>query len=249
MRDGVRGAIAALTFLTAAPVGRRAALAPSDLRRGLPLFPLVGALVGGLTALAAWGAAFVLPAFPAAVLGVGVGVAVTGAMHLDGLADTADGVGAALAGNDPAPAMADPRLGAFGGVVLALDLLLKVSVLSALVAATGFPWEAVAASALGRASVLALSIAIPYAGPADGTGAWTTRGDRRRSLAGLVAGAAIGLATTGVRFFAMLATAALVCVIVGGWSARHLSGMRGDTFGAAAELTETLALAAALGTS
>lgn len=246
MRDGVRSTIAALTFLTAVPAGRRAAIAAPDLRAGMVVFPVVGALVGSLTALLAWGAAFVLPSFPAAVLGVAAGVLVTAGMHLDGLADTADGVGVALAGREPSGVMADPRLGTFGASALALDLLLKVAVLAALVAGGRFAWEAVAAGALARGSILALALALPYAGPADGVGAWTGSADRRRCAAGLVLTAAVGFAAVGLRFVAMLLVAAGICALVGRWSVRHLGGMRGDTFGAAAELTETLALTAAL---
>lgn len=246
MRDGVRAAIAALTFLTAVPLGRRAAIAPPDLRRGVVLFPIVGALVGASIALAAWASAHVLPSFPAAVLGVAVGVGVTAAMHLDGLADTADGLGASLAARDPVEVMADPRLGTFGAAAVTLDLLLRVSVLSALVVAGGFPWEAVAAGALGRGSVLALALAMPYAGPPDGAGAWATSADRRQYVVGLAVCAAIGVVTAGPRLPAMVAASALVCVLVGRWSSRRLHGMRGDTFGAAVELTETLALATAL---
>ena len=69
-----------------------------DLRRGAALFPLVGAAVGALVALVAWGSAFVVPAFAAGVLGVACGVAVTAAIHLDGLGDIADGIGASLDG-------------------------------------------------------------------------------------------------------------------------------------------------------
>jgi adenosylcobinamide-GDP ribazoletransferase len=249
VRDGLRSAIAALTFLTAVPVGRRAAIADADLRRGVMLFPFIGGLVGGAVALVAWGAGHVLPTLPAALLGVGTGALLTGAMHLDGLADTADGLGAALAGRDPAPAMADPRLGTFGGVALGLDLLLKVSVLAAIIGSGRFPWEVVAAGALGRGSILALAVALPYAGPPEGAGAWTGSLGRRRFAAGLVIAGAIGVATAGPRVVAMLAASAVVCVLVGRWSSRHLSGMRGDTFGAAAELTETLALTAALAAS
>ena len=245
-RDGVRSAIAALSFLTAVPVGRRAAIADADLRRGAAWFPVVGAAVGGVVAMVAWGAATILPTVPAAVLAVAAGVIVTGAFHLDGLADTADGVGAALSGRDPGEVMADPRLGTFGGAGLVLDLLLKTSVVSALITTDGFPWAIVAAGTLGRMSVLALALAIPYAGPGDGAGPWTRALDRRRCLAGLGAGALIAIANAGLVSLAMAAAAALVCAVVARWSSRHLGGMRGDTFGAAAEITETVGLAVAL---
>ena len=249
MRDGVRSAIAALTFLTAVPVGRRAAITPADLRRGLVLFPIVGAAVGAAMGLVVWGTAQVVPPLPAAVLGVAAGVFLTGAMHLDGLADSADGVGAALSGRDPRDVMADPRLGTFGGAALTLDLLLKVSVFAAFATQARFPWDVIAAGALGRMSILGLAVALPYVGPDDGAGAWTARLDRRRCLAALGIGATIAVATSGLTFLAMVAAAGVVCVAVGRWSTRHLDGMRGDTFGAAAELTETLVLTAALAAS
>ena len=80
-----------------------------------------------------------LPTFAAAILGVASGVAATAALHLDGLGDVADGIGASLGGREPREAMRDPRLGTFGIAAVALDLLLKASLLSALVVA-GFPW-------------------------------------------------------------------------------------------------------------
>jgi adenosylcobinamide-GDP ribazoletransferase len=245
VRDGVRSAIAALSFLTAIPVGRSTAIAPGHLRRGAFLFPLVGALVGGLSALVAWVGTFVLPSLAAGALGVATGAVLTAAIHLDALADTADGIGAALAGEDPEPAMSDPRLGSFGATALAIDLLIKGSVLGVL-AAEGFPLGALAAGALGRASILALALTVPYAETSDGTGTWTRSPDRTLYLIGLVLAAAIGVLSAGIRYPAMLVTATIVCVLVARWSARHLGGMRGDTFGAAAELTETLALTAGL---
>lgn len=249
MRERVRGVIAALTFLTAIPAGRRAAIAAPDLRRGVALFPLVGALVGAIVAVTAWGAAQFTTPLVAAVLGVTAGASVTAAIHLDGLADTADGVGAALAGGDVERAMADPRSGPFGVVALSLDLLLRAAAIAALLGLDRFPWEVVGAAALARAGPVALALVYPYAGADHGRGGWTASLDRRRCLVAVGIGAAIAVATAGVGAIAMIISAAAVSVIVGRWSARRLSGMRGDTYGAVTELSETLAVTAAAATA
>ena len=246
VRNGIRSAVAAVTFLTAIPLGRSTEVGARDLRRGLALFPAVGALIGALTAAVAWGAALVMPSFPAAVLGVAAGVTVTAAMHLDGLADTADGMGAALAGRDPAAVMHDPRLGTFGGAALALDLLLKVSVLSALVAGPRFPFEAIAAGALARAAAIALIIVFPYGGTTAGVGTWTRGMGLGPTLVGISIASAIGILTVGWAFGVMAAAGIATAAVVGRWSSRRLGGVTGDTLGAAAELTETLALTACL---
>jgi adenosylcobinamide-GDP ribazoletransferase len=246
VRDALRSAAAAVTFLTAVPIGRRTEIGAADLRGSVILFPAVGALIGALTAAVAWGAGIALPPLPAAALGVTAGALVTAAMHLDGLADTADGMGAALSGGDPSAAMHDPRLGVFGVVALALDLLLKVSVLSALLAGPRFPLEAIVAGALGRAAAIALTAAVPYAGPESGTGGWTRGVALAPSLVGIVMVAIFGVLAVGPAVGAMAAAGVVVAAVVGRWSRRRLGGMTGDTLGATIELTETLALTAAL---
>jgi adenosylcobinamide-GDP ribazoletransferase len=239
--------MAAVSFLTTVPVGRSAALADREqLRDGTVLFPAVGAAVGAATGAIAWSAAFVLPPLPAAVLGVGAGALLTGALHLDGLSDTADGLGASLTGADPEAAMHDPRLGVFGGVVLILDVVLRISVLSALVHGPRFPFEVIAAGALGRAIAIGLLATTPYAGGAGGTGAWTRDVGVGRCLAAVGVATAIGVAAIGSAFGAMVIAGAVVAGLVGRWSRRHLGGMTGDTLGATAELSETVALTVAL---
>jgi adenosylcobinamide-GDP ribazoletransferase len=238
--------VAALTFLTAIPVGRIAEIGGRDLRAGLFFFPVVGAVVGAAIAAVAWGAAFVLPSFPAAALGVAAGVLVTAGMHLDGLADTADGVGAGLSGGDPSTAMHDPRLGVFGGAALTLDLLLKVSVLSALVSGPRFPVEAIAAGALGRAAAIALAAALPYAGSASGAGGWTPGMGLGPCLGAIAIATVVGVLAVGPVFGVMAGIGVVVASIVGRWSHRRLGGVTGDTLGATAELTETLGLTMAL---
>jgi adenosylcobinamide-GDP ribazoletransferase len=247
VRDVFRSAVAAVSFLTTVPVGRSARIVDGDrLRGGVVLFPVVGAAVGAATAAIAWAAAFVLPSLPAAVLGVGAGVLLTGALHLDGLADTADGIGASLAGADPSTVMHDPRLGVFGGAVLTIDLVLRISVVSALVVGPRFPIEAIAAGALGRAAAVALLATTPYAGGAEGVGAWTRGIGRRRGLAAAAVASLIGLLAVGSAFGAMAFAGAAAAGIVRRWSRRHLGGLTGDTLGATAELSEISALTVAL---
>jgi adenosylcobinamide-GDP ribazoletransferase len=235
--------MAALSFLTALPVGRRTELDGRDLRRGAVLFPVVGAVVGALVATVAWGAAQVLPPITAAVLGVASGVAATAALHLDGLGDVADGIGASLGGRDPWEAMRDPRLGTFGVAAVALDLLLKTSLLSALMV-TGFPWEVVAAGSISRVAPIAMARRLRYRG--GGCGGWTGSIGGGAAAAAFVIGLAISVPSAGPSTAAMVIAVAVVAIVLGSWSRRRLGGVTGDVFGATIELGETFALVAAV---
>ena len=245
MREGVRPVVAAVAFLTAVPVARTGDIGAKDLRRGAPLFPLVGAVVGAAMAGVAWGTAFVLPPLAAATVGVAAGVGLTAALHLDGLADVADGIGSALGGRDPGEAMRDPRLGAFGAAALVLNLLLKIAVLAALVAGPRFPLELIAAASLARATPLVLGAGLPYV-RANGTGSWTRGIGLGAATAAVLVAMAVSVASARVDVVAMVAAAAVVTASLGRWASVRLGGTTGDVFGAAAELTETFALTAAL---
>ena len=240
MRDRARGALGAIAFLTAVPVGRVTQLREADLRRGVVLFPLVGGAVGGIVALVTWSAAVVLPAIPAATLGVAAGIVVTAAFHLDGLGDVAD----ALGGRDPHQAMRDPRLGTFGVAGVTLDLLLKVSVVASL-ATSRFPWAIVAAASVARVAPVALAWRLPYVG--GGTGGWTADIGARSVVAALVVAGVVVVPTVGAFGTALMLVVVGASVVgLGRWSRRRLGGVTGDVFGASAELGETLALAVAL---
>jgi adenosylcobinamide-GDP ribazoletransferase len=247
MRDQGRAALGAVSFLTAVPVGRVTELNGADLRRGVVLFPVVGAAVGVVVALVAWSSAIVLPPLAAAALGVASWAALTAVFHLDGLADVADGVGAGLRGRDPLPAMHDPGLGTFGVVAVVLDLILKVALVAPL-AGTAFPWELVAAAAVARLAPIALAWRLPYTG--GGTGGWTSSVRARTTITALVLATAIAVPAVGVAGASvMFGAVALVVLVLGRWSRRRIGGVTGDVFGAATELGETLALAAVLATA
>jgi adenosylcobinamide-GDP ribazoletransferase len=223
----------ALSFLSRLPAGG-GPLSP----RAAPWFPLVGALLGAIVAGVAVGLEPLLPALLAATVAVAVEVVLTGALHVDGLADSADG----LAGRDRERALAimrDHAIGAYGASALVLDLLAKTAALATL-AERGDVLPVVAAFAVSRAAALPLAAALPYA-RTEGAGSALDR------LPPVVAAGAVALAAVAaVPAPATLAAGALVVVAIWLLARRSLGGVTGDVMGAAIELTATTALIAAV---
>src|SRR4051794_18573678 len=121
----------ALGFLTAVPV-RIGATRPGDLGRAAGWFPVVGLLLGLVLSAAQWLLLRLFPPLLAGGLAVALWAALTGGLHLDGLADCGDGLLAAATPERRLEIMRDPRLGAFGVLVLAVFLILKVLAVGAL---------------------------------------------------------------------------------------------------------------------
>lgn len=239
-------AIAAVGFLTRLPVRAEAPLSASDFTRGAVLFPLVGAALGALVGGVAVALANLLPPLLAATLAVALELAVTGALHADGLADSADG----LAGRDAGHSleiMRDHTLGAYGGSALVLDLLAKTVALGTL-AESGAVLPVVAAFAVSRAAPLPLAASLPYARPDGGTGRLLS--DRlgvRGATGGVALAVVVAAAASGIRSLGALACLAVVTVTIGALARCRIGGVTGDVMGAAVELTATLALIVAAG--
>ncbi len=242
---GPSGPALALGFLTRLPLPPRAAVAdlgPGTLGRAAIWFPVVGALVGGILGGTRLLADVVLAPGPATVLAIAAAVAVTGALHEDGLADTADGLGAHGSRARRLEIMRDPRLGTFGTVSLVLALLLAWSLLAGL-GGLDCLLAAVAAHALARWSMLLAAAAFPSA-RATGAGTLLAVG-RLRLAAATVVAIAIALAAAGpVAGAVAVATAVAVTGIAGALATRALGGVTGDVFGAVGKAVEVAALAA-----
>ncbi len=154
----------ALRFLTVLRLGQDTAFAPSAM---LPHFPLVGLLIGVLLALVDGVSGWLWPRPVAALVDLLFLTWVTGALHVDGLGDTADG----LYGHRPKEAalaiMKDSRIGAMGGVAIFFGLAAKWGALSAIDA--GRPWVLMAVPALARTAQVWAMRQLPY-GRSDGVG-------------------------------------------------------------------------------
>lgn len=238
----LRGFFAAIAFLTRVPVGRFVRADAADVARGATFFPLVGAGVGAAMGGIADGLAGTLAATLAAVLGVAAGAILTGALHLDGIADAADALGA-RSREHALEIMRDHSIGTYGTVALLLDLGVKAAALAALAAERDALRFAACAAAVARVVPVVLSEALPYARPGAGLGqALSTSGWIRAAAA-----AAIAVALCVWLGAAWLLLAGAGALVFAGLAARRaLGGVTGDVLGAATELAEVAALVVAV---
>jgi adenosylcobinamide-GDP ribazoletransferase len=245
---GTRLAITLLTVLPLrpGPVDREIA------GRAMTLAPVAGLVVGGVAALVVVGGARVgLGPLLVAALAIASMAVMTRALHLDGLADVADGLGSARPATEALAIMKRSDIGPFGVAALVLALLVQVA---ALAQATGHGHGAVAvliAAVTGRLTVTwACRGGIPAARP-DGLGALVA-GSVRTPAAGAVtalvlAAAALSGAASADTPGAILATLAVISgLAVAAGTLRHtnrrLGGITGDVLGALVELATTTAL-------
>ena len=248
LETAFRAGAGAVSFLTRIPVGSRLEVEAEDVARGAVLFPVVGAGLGAVVGLVVVGLDARLSAVLAAALAVAVEAALTGAIHLDALADSADGLGAGSR-ERALEIMREPTIGAFGTTALLLDLAVKTAALAAVAAGPRAILAVAAAYALGRTAPPALGWALPYARPEGGSGAILTGGAGEVSRAlGVGLGVGLAVAALGLRGIALVGAAALGAAAVGLVARRRLGGVTGDVLGAAAELATTLALVAAVAT-
>jgi adenosylcobinamide-GDP ribazoletransferase len=241
----VRAAAAAVSFLTRVPLGRAAALGGGDVARGAILFPLVGAAIGATTGAAAALLHPRLSPILAASVAIGLSVLLTGALHIDALADTADAAGASSR-ERALEVMRDPRIGSFGVAAVAIDLIVKVAAVAQLVDRGGAVSALVAAGALSRAASppLASLLAYPRAGGGPGsvlTGTVPLAG----AVGAPILASAIAILVAGTTGAVLVGVVAASTVLLGLVFRAWLGGATGDALGTATELGETCALVVA----
>jgi adenosylcobinamide-GDP ribazoletransferase len=241
-RAELRGLAAAVAFLTRVPVGRSIALDAMDVARGGALFPVVGAGIGAVVGGLADGLAGSLGPTLAAVIGVAAATALTGVLHLDGLADTADALGA-TSREQALEIMRDHAVGAYGTTALVLGLAAKIAALAALAGHGDALRFAVCAAAVARVVPVVLSALLPYARAGEGVGRALGGAGWGRPLVAVVLAAAF---CVWLHTLPLLAAGAAVAAVMGMAARRWLGGITGDVLGAGAELTEISSLVAAV---
>ena len=217
----------------------------ADVARGAWLFPLVGAGIGAAVGGIADGLAGPLTSPLAAIVGAGAGALLTGALHLDAVADTADAFGA-FTRERALEIMRDHTIGAYGAVALVFVIATKIAALAVLAGRNDALRYAVCAASAARVGPVLLSSVLPYARAEGGTGNALAASGRIRAALAVVVATAFCLFLAGWNGALVLAVVGGVVALCGFGAWRWLAGITGDILGAAVELAEVAALVAAV---
>jgi adenosylcobinamide-GDP ribazoletransferase len=235
------GFFTALRFLTVIPLPRRSEIGPEEVGRSIVYFPLVGLIIGLLLVFLNWLLGLALPASLTRVLLVVALAAVTGGLHLDGLADAFDGLAVQGTAEERWEAMRDSRSGAFGVISVSCLLIVKFVALNSVPSSVLLP-ALVVMPVVSRWVMVYAIFAFPYARP-TGLGKLFKQGVSRSRF---VVATIIALAAV-----LLLGQLAGLGIMVGGWLTAmamayyfkgKFSGLTGDTYGALNEITEVAAL-------
>jgi len=248
----------ALSLFTAIPAGVGGALDDDVAARAILWLPGVGLLLGGVGAGVMVAVGSLNATGPGRLLGAALAVAavavLTGGLHLDGLADTADGLGSRRPAADALAIMRRSDVGPMGVAALVLVLLVQVAAVAAVPRLPLAAAAMVLAEVTGRVSVV-IATSSPAARP-GGFGALvagrTTAAERALTAAALACAVAAAGLTVGGPALVARGLAATLAGLLAGWlvqrtARRRLGGMTGDVFGAIIQLSAaTVLLVAAL---
>lgn len=236
-----RDVLLALVLLTRLPLPHLPPHAFQRQARAAWAFPLAGLAVALPAALLAWLALTLgLPATVAAGLALAVQVLLSGAMHEDGLADTADGLWGGFDRARRLEIMKDSRIGAYGVIALILGFGLRWSALAALLPLAG-AWVLLPLAMMSRAVMPALMAALPNARSA-GLSRKVGRPTALTCASGAVLAVALSLPLIGTAALGAALAMGAAALGLGALARIKIGGQTGDILGASQILAETAGL-------
>lgn len=240
-----RALITAFVFLTRFPMPKLEEISPQDSGRALAMFPWVGLVIGGMIALVALLLSSLFPPSIVAALTLIIWVLCSGGLHIDGLADSADGWLSGASGERLLSIMKDPHCGSAGVMMVALLLIAKFSALSYLVEQHFF-WPLIIAPLIGRAAPLGLFLTTPTVNPSGLAQYFIEHASLKALKISILASLVVcAIVLNGQLGLFCIAVSAVVIAALRQLMLSRLGGHTGDTLGATIEVTELCVLIAA----
>lgn len=236
-------AAAVLTRLPVAPAADGAAAAPGAIAAASWAFPAVGAGIGGIAALVLFvAAALGLDPAPAALLALAAAGWLTGALHEDGLADTADGFGGGRDREAKLAIMRDSRHGTYGIVALVFSIGLRAAALISIPGPVEGGLALIAAHAVSRAALPMVMRRLAQA-RTEGLGALAGTPGPTAALAALAIGILVALGMLGpVRGAVAVVLTGAAVAATAALARRQIGGYTGDVLGAMQQIGEIVML-------
>jgi len=229
--------LASLRFLTILPVPGTWGTSEADLARSVPFFPVVGLLLGMIAAAFAWGLSLVAPVLVTAAVLVVALITFSGALHLDGLSDTADGMLSSRRRERILEIMKDSHVGAMGITAIVCLLLGKFAALASI--PPHRLWPTVLLMPLAGRSAIVLHMAVlPYVRPTGLGTVFCQRPLWPSAVWAAILLAAAGWVLLGVAGLAVWIACLAIALLLAAYFYRKIGGATGDTFGAVCELIE-----------
>jgi len=233
--------LTALNFLTIIPVSWRRDVSPEELGRSLGYFPLVGIVIGLILAGLDWTLDWILPSAVVNVLLIVSLAVISGALHLDGFADTCDGIAGHKTVEARWQVMHDSRVGGFGIVGVCLLLLVKYvslnSVPEPLLMAT-----LIIMPVVSRWAMVYAIFAYPYARPSGLGKVFKQEASWLRFTMATLIALAVAIVLARLAGLIIMAGIWVMVVLMAAYLKRKFSGLTGDTYGAINEVSEVCVL-------
>ncbi len=233
----------AISLCTRLPIGPQAVVSDGDVARASWAFPVAGLVVGLFGAAIYWIASSVdVPPLPASALAMAATVLLTGAMHEDGLADTADGFGGGKTRETKLEIMRDSRIGTYGACALLISLMLRWSALAEIAEPRYVAIALISAHVSARAALPAFMAFVPLA-RADGLSSSAGQPPRQSAAIALALGTiclvlCFGASGALIGFLAL----ALIGLLLAALAVKQIGGQTGDVLGALEQVGEAAIL-------
>lgn len=236
----IKGLILALNFLTIAPLGVKEKATKEELSYSIPFYPIAGLLIGGILYVFYLFIDRIFPQFVSDALVLFLWITITGALHLDGLADTVDGLYAGRTRDEILRIMRDPHTGAIGTTGVLLCLILKFAGIHSLPQEIK-PGSLLLVPAIARAIIIIPAYFLPYARE-EGTGHDFVNGVRKQHLIVACIFFILFVLPFGIKGILLIVTNGIFALLFTIYLKKRLNGITGDCLGFLCESSEVLSL-------